>query len=113
MSSGLLALAWVSSLQMANTSTEASGDDGADAQPARTPDSRQGSIRVMLEACRELMVRMSAASGWSKPCPGRYPRLARAFSPSGVRGEVFHATSPLPPPGAQTLKTHQRVPQRD
>src|ERR1700722_3840127 len=113
MSSGLLALAWVSSLQRANTSTEASGGDGADAQPARTPNSRNGTIRVMAKSYRDLMARMCAASGWSKPCPGRDPRLARAFSPSGGRGEVFHATPPPPPPGAQTLKTHQRVPQRD
>jgi hypothetical protein len=53
MSSGLLALAWVNSLQRATTSTEANGGDDADAQPARTPTSRNGTIRVMSQILAE------------------------------------------------------------
>ena len=37
MSSGLLALAWVSSLQSAVASTEDNGGDDVEAQPARMP----------------------------------------------------------------------------
>ena len=48
MSSGLLALACVSSLQRATTSTEASGGEDVDAQPARMPERRRGTIRIML-----------------------------------------------------------------
>jgi hypothetical protein len=47
MSSGLLALACVISLQRATTSTEANGGDEADAQPARCPNNRSGIRRVM------------------------------------------------------------------
>jgi hypothetical protein len=47
MSSGLLALAWVSSLQRAVTSTEANGGDDPDAQPARMHDNRNGTTRII------------------------------------------------------------------
>jgi hypothetical protein len=51
MSSGELALAWVSSWQVARTSTEDVGGDDAVAQPARRPDSSNGTIRII---CRSL-----------------------------------------------------------
>jgi hypothetical protein len=47
MSSGELALALVNSLQRAPAFTDANGGDDADAQPARTPNSRNGTLRIM------------------------------------------------------------------
>jgi hypothetical protein len=53
MSSGLLALAWVISLQRATTSTEANGGDDPDAQPARIPDRKNGTIRIICRVVAE------------------------------------------------------------
>jgi hypothetical protein len=47
MSSGLLALAWVSSWQVVRTSNDDVGDVGDVAQPARTPDSKSKTIRII------------------------------------------------------------------